>query len=269
MAYGLTKSLDLELGSSQYARITDASQTGLQFTTAMTLEAWVKIESAPSDSNLSIASKFENTSSQNQRSYWFRYMDAAGAKTLSLIVSDDGTNAESLSVSQTLTVGTWYHVAVTWLGSTSTAKFYVDGSQVGTDQTGAVTSLFNNDAPFAVGVINDDAPSNFFDGLVSLVRAWSVVRTEAEISANICNVFGTATTNMQGEWSLNDVYTDASGNGNTLSAINVPVFATDVPSTCAVSGPANLKTYNTNEKANIKTMNTNPLANVKTFDTNA
>lgn len=34
------------------------------------------------------------------------------------------------------------------------------------------------------------------------------------------------------------------------------------------SGPANLKTYNTNPKANIKTMNTNPIANVKTFDTN-
>lgn len=36
----------------------------------------------------------------------------------------------------------------------------------------------------------------------------------------------------------------------------------------ASSGPANLKTYNTNAKANIKTMNTNPIANVKTFDTN-
>lgn len=37
----------------------------------------------------------------------------------------------------------------------------------------------------------------------------------------------------------------------------------------AASGPANLKTYNTNAKANVKTMNTNAIANVKTFDTNA
>lgn len=35
------------------------------------------------------------------------------------------------------------------------------------------------------------------------------------------------------------------------------------------SGPANLKTYNTNPKANIKTIDTNPIANVKTLDTNA
>ena len=36
-----------------------------------------------------------------------------------------------------------------------------------------------------------------------------------------------------------------------------------------VSGPANLKTYNTNAKANIKTINTNAIANVKTLNTNA
>lgn len=34
------------------------------------------------------------------------------------------------------------------------------------------------------------------------------------------------------------------------------------------SGPANLKTYNTNLKANIKTINTNPIANVKSLNTN-
>lgn len=37
----------------------------------------------------------------------------------------------------------------------------------------------------------------------------------------------------------------------------------------APSGPANLKTYNTNAKANIKTINTNVIANVKTLNTNA
>lgn len=36
----------------------------------------------------------------------------------------------------------------------------------------------------------------------------------------------------------------------------------------ATSGPANLKTYNTNLKSNIKTINTNPIANVKSLNTN-
>lgn len=37
----------------------------------------------------------------------------------------------------------------------------------------------------------------------------------------------------------------------------------------APSGPANLKTYNTNVKANIKSIDTNLIANVKTLNTNA
>lgn len=36
-----------------------------------------------------------------------------------------------------------------------------------------------------------------------------------------------------------------------------------------ISGPTNLKSYNTNLKANIKSINTNLIANVKTLDTNA
>lgn len=36
----------------------------------------------------------------------------------------------------------------------------------------------------------------------------------------------------------------------------------------AISGPANLKTYNTNLKANIKSINTNLIANIKSLNTN-
>ena len=34
------------------------------------------------------------------------------------------------------------------------------------------------------------------------------------------------------------------------------------------SGPANMKTYNTNVSANVKSINTNLIANVKSLDTN-
>ena len=42
------------------------------------------------------------------------------------------------------------------------------------------------------------------------------------------------------------------------------VFSVEMP----ITGPANLKSYNTNLKANIKTINTNPIANVKSLNTN-
>lgn len=45
---------------------------------------------------------------------------------------------------------------------------------------------------------------------------------------------------------------------------NVATFAPFV----AASGPANMKSYNTNLKANIKSIDTNLIANIKSFDTN-
>jgi len=55
-------------------------------------------------------------------------------------------------------------------------------------------------------------------------------------------------------------------NNNTTGGAAVDLITGTNPFT---SGPANLKTYNTNPLANIKTINTNVIANVKTLDTNA
>lgn len=46
-------------------------------------------------------------------------------------------------------------------------------------------------------------------------------------------------------------------------------YGSEVTFTTLSSGPANLKTYNTNPVANIKSINTNLIANVKTLNTNA
>ncbi len=142
-----------------------------------------------------------------------------------------GATTDVLAVNTSLANDTWHHVAVTWNGGTKTAKFYVNGSQVGTDQVGTlVSSLFNDNQPFNVGATS--AGGNFADGKFSLWRAWNVVRTQAEIAANICNVFGGSTSGLVGEWSFNNVYTDASGNNNTLTPVGSPVFTVDVPAVC-------------------------------------
>lgn len=68
--------------------------------------------------------------------------------------------------------------------------------------------------------------------------------------------------NLNVSGALAQTWNDSFGGG-----LNTAVYAIAIQP--PISGPANLKTYNTNAKANIKTMNTNPIANVKTFDTNA
>jgi hypothetical protein len=57
-------------------------------------------------------------------------------------------------------------------------------------------------------------------------------------------------------------WTRASG---TTAAVMVAIK----PSTGGASGPANLKSLDTNVKANISSYNTNPLANIKSINTNA
>lgn len=268
MAYGLTKSLDLESSSSQYA--SRADEAAISITGNLSIEAWVNFESLPANNTLvSIVAKYLETSSN--RSYAFFFQNLGGVYKLGVRISSTGANDVVKTVDWTPSTATWYHVAVVYTAAGGTADFYVGGVQQGAQQTSLPNSIADTTTALIVGADSGfgSGVADFFDGKISLVRLWNTARSSAQISANICNVFGTAETGMVGEWSLNDVYTDASGNGLTLTASGSPVFATDVPSSCSVVGPANLKSYNTNLKANIKSMNTNLIANVKTFDTNA
>lgn len=66
-------------------------------------------------------------------------------------------------------------------------------------------------------------------------------------------------------------WTGSGSTGNmdaTLSASKTVKQAFAVALVPIVSGPANLKSYNTNLKANIKSVNTNLIANIKSLDTN-
>jgi hypothetical protein len=53
------------------------------------------------------------------------------------------------------------------------------------------------------------------------------------------------------------------------SATSYYVITNIAPSTGGSSGPANLKSYNTNVKSNIKSIDTNPIANIKSLNTNS
>lgn len=64
-----------------------------------------------------------------------------------------------------------------------------------------------------------------------------------------------------GIWNRELTQTDVDNLYNSGSGLAYPL-------TVGASGPANLKSYNTNVKANIKSINTNPIANIKSLNTN-
>lgn len=222
----LKKSLQLLSASTQYAEISNGSQSGLNFTTAVTLEAWI----APLtiSANMTIIAK-GNTSS-NTRQYQF-FVTSAGE--LQAHFSDDGgissghyvvfkTNAAVISTNR------WTHVAVTFNVTTEACVFYVNGQSSANSLIFGSTigaSLYSGAAAFEVGIRSDGGePANM---RFALARAWNVIRSQSEISDNRFLTLG-ATTGLVSQWTFNGVATDSIGSNN-LTLNGGPVYLPDVP----------------------------------------
>jgi hypothetical protein len=200
-------------GSSQSLSIADGSQTGLDFSTAFTIQAWVKPASQPSNnSNLTIVSKY-----QPDNSYLFAYRQESSVFKLYLDVSADGPGIDhdGFKVNQTLSTGVWYHLAVTWDGATKTAKFYVNGSQVGGDQTGSlVSTIVDSGSEFRIGHSN----GLYWNGSIDDVRAFNRVLSQGEILATFGRELEGDETGLVGYWTLNGIpFDDETTNNNNLT----------------------------------------------------
>lgn len=220
-----THSLDLEASSSQFAAIVDGSQTGLDFSNTLSIEAWVKMET----SGGVIASKYNEQG--NQRGYKF----SINGGYLSYQYSSNGAaNPGSYDVTAStnqLVVGSWYHAAVTVTTASKDIKFYVNGvlcSNGSSNDNSAGTSILNTTADFALGKyqINGPANSDFFDGLLDEVRLWSDIRTQAELVDNMYKQISASEGGLVAYYRLNNSYLDETSNNNDLTSSGSPTFIT-------------------------------------------
>lgn len=104
-----THSLDLERSSSQYASITDASQTGLDVNATWTIETWVNLESLPTSGQ--IYSLINKWAGAGTRSYLLWYQNSAGTLRFTVANSSNGTNESFSDLNFSCATGVWYHVA--------------------------------------------------------------------------------------------------------------------------------------------------------------
>jgi hypothetical protein len=172
----------------------------------------------------------KNGASGNFGYFWGIYNNG-GTYELRGGISSNGTNFDTHSKSlSTFNTGTWYHVAVAFTASTHTAEFYKDGVSLGTDATGTLTSINNNNQLFHLGAINQGSPASFFDGLIDEGKIYSDIRTTGEILTDMYSEPPTGN-NLVAYWSLNNVASDGSGNTNTLTLQGSPSYSTTVPFT--------------------------------------
>lgn len=214
--------------SSQALKIANASQNpnlavgGADFS----LACWFKLTSFTSSDFYPLFSRYD----LHERSFRLGVYggEGGGSSYLFNICDSTGETSTDNIQAQAFSTATWYHVAISFVFSTTTVTYYHNGSSIGTDNTtygGAVadTSEFDLGANVYFG--------NYSNMQMDMAGIWNSALSAQDVS---------------------DLY-----NGGT--GVQYP-FATP--------GPANLKSLDTNVKANIKSIDTNLIANVKTFDTN-
>jgi hypothetical protein len=217
-----THSIDLERSSSQYLSQADAGDISGN----ATFEMWVKLESAPASGESMSLFKCVDRGNSVNASFGANYLNEAGTLKLQFYRDRAGVAYSRIIVAQTLTIGVWYHIAMTYDGTTLrgyvNAREVVNGAMSGTGSASAQEFLWigNGEANIGSGV--------FFDGLIDEFRQWTTARTAAQISSD-ARIQDIADASVIGEWSLDNAYTDSSGSGRTLTANASPVFSTDRP----------------------------------------
>lgn len=170
-------------GSSNYLRITDAAQTGLDFQD-FTLEFWGYLRSWPGASleyNRCVIAKFDETLSYgyivaatNSKQYPYVHIQNASGVTAYY----GGAWTDTM-------LNTWHHWAVTVDISAATVKIYEDGSEITANMVAnAATSIVDTTANFAVGAWDKSTPNRFWDGLLDEVRIFNTIRTSTEIASD-------------------------------------------------------------------------------------
>ncbi len=155
----------------------------------------------------------------------------------------NGSTEKVATFAWTPSANTWYHIALTSDGA-GNAKLFVGTAsggdvQIASTVTGMPTTITQTATdPFKIGGYTAALTAQItFDGSVQLDRVWTQAQSLATINADNCLNLG-VTTNMGGQWTLNNVLTDNSGNANTLTAVNgaiVSSASTTIPCTVASS----------------------------------
>lgn len=196
-----TQCADLEASSSHYA--SKSSPTGITFTDDFTCEAWIKLESYGAISN--IVSRYSSNG-------WILRILADGRAE----IAGQGTTIDLATSYQSVPLNKWVHIAASLDMSGSSGVIYIDGVSVPVAYTNGAATSITQAGNLQVGAT---AGASFFDGKLADVRVWSDIRTATEIRDNMYN-YPSDTTGLVAHFKLNGDFTDASSNGNDLTAQN-------------------------------------------------
>jgi hypothetical protein len=175
----------------------NAAMVGFQ---TITIEAWVKIGGTTTANTI-----------LNKGGSSFDYQLGILTSTAKPFFRGPSSQASSNLV---IPVGVWTHLAVTSNGTTAT--FYMNG--VPEAPISSAVALGSSSNEMRIGKGNADAGSGKIDEL----RLWNVVRTAAEISANMCNKWvPNNATGLLAKWHFDSTLVDSVHGWNGTFVNNV------------------------------------------------
>lgn len=195
-----------------------ASPSSLNITSAITLEAWIKVRSF--GNNEAIIDKLKDNSPQG--GYNLSVMSSKKVSFKMIL----GSGSFTLLSSTTLDTGVWYLISATYDGSV--AKIYLNG--VLDNSASDSSSIVSNTEKIYVGYDDYDT-SRHFHGYIAEVKIWNTALTASEISDRI----GIWINETDSKWSFLQAYWrfdtgkgikayDGGKNENTGTLINNPLW---------------------------------------------
>ena len=203
-----TQCMAFQASSSQYA--TKASPTGMTFTSAFTLEAWVYLNSyGISGQSQHIISRRNGTDGFN--------LEIQTSGQVAVYYGGSGAT-RAITTNESLPLRRWVHLSVVVTNvSTGAATIYINGRSVSTFSAGAATVLTQG-GNITLGQYNGGG--FFADCYLGEARAWSTARTQAEILANMNNNLTGSESGLVGLWRGDNNFNDLTANANHLTATN-------------------------------------------------
>ncbi len=220
-------------GVQQYVAVPNSPS--LNVASQVTVEAWVRPDSLSSP-EMGIAGAWDDVSGNN-RTYLLWILNGKA----SLYVAHPGGGFANVNGVTALQVGTWYHIAGTF-GGTS-LKIYVNGTLEGT--TSSPGAIATNSQPFFIGRQDTGGGSRYFAGAIDDVRVWGTARSASAIEANRGRALVGNETGLAGYWKLDEgsgtTTADSTANGNTGTlgagvAANQPAWSVSAPFSVNLQG---------------------------------
>lgn len=223
-----TQCADLESTNSQYAWKT--SPANVNFTTAMTLEAKVKLESYTGTLSGIVARRNGDIEG------WSLGLDDQGRVEIGALRI--ASNYKIFVSVEAIPLDRWVHIACAYDIAAGTCSIYINGNLVPQSvvSAGTVAALVQPSTPMGIGSRFTNTPVAFFDGEVSDVRVWSTVRSQAQIRDNADKQLVGNEAGLVAYYKLDGNFNDSTANNNHLTGFGGAVATT-------VDSPINATEY--------------------------